>query len=395
MRTLRRRTYLVAGTTAALLVVLAVAVLSSGATTTAQVQRVPGASLPLPRGAAWYSETLDTSPATVGYGRQKPQRWVVEKWVTWRGDQFSRENRPGSHSDPGSYSTGDSEPGFGDWDALDVQTLPGTPAAVMRLLRSGRLEAGQDDRAERTSPLIWLAQLAAMLADDPNTPSARAAAFNAIESFPGLKQLGHVNDPQGRPGVAVAERAGNLHPLLVSTGPGCHNPVEGGAGCVGVAQPAAAYQLELIFDPADDQVLAVRTFAVSNIPAAWIKSGETLYEVSYLKGEVVAHPNIPPPPRPNPPTIQSVPWQLAHVSGRHVTANWESGTCLPSLKPRPRIKAVETSTAVTLTVLVHVVTGGGNTICAGVGLGGTLTVTLAHPVGSRKILHGRVTDRDR
>jgi hypothetical protein len=50
---------------------------------------------------------------------------------------------------------------------------------------------------------------------------------------------------------------------------------------------------------------------------------------------------------------------------------------------------------VTLTVHVHVVKGGGNAICAGVGLGGTLSTTLASPVGSRQVLHGKVTDRDR
>jgi hypothetical protein len=30
-----------------------------------------------------------------------------------------------------------------------------------------------------------------------------------------------------------------------------------------------------------------------------------------------------------------------------------------------------------------------------VGLGGTLAATLAHPIGDRRILHGRVTDHDR
>jgi hypothetical protein len=350
---------MVSGVSAALLALVATWALSSGAHQ-AQAQNGTARSLPLPRGAAWYSETLDTSPTPVAYGRQKPRRLLLQKWLTWQGDLFNRENKPGSHSDPGSYITGDSEPGFGDWDALDVHTLPTTPAGVMRLLQSGRLEAGQGDRAERRSPLIWLAQLAAMLADDPNRLSARTAAFKAIEGFPGLKQLGQVRDPQGRLGVAVAEQAGNLHPLIVATGPGCHNP-NGGAGCIGVATPKGAYQLELIFDPTDEQVLAVRTIAASNIPTAWIKPGETMYEVSYLKGQVITHPDIPAPPTPNPPTIQSVPWHLANVNGRKLTVNWESGTCDPSLKPRPRIRAVGTGSTVTLTVLVDVVTGKGNT----------------------------------
>jgi hypothetical protein len=78
-----------------------------------------------------------------------------------------------------------------------------------------------------------------------------------------------------------------------------------------------------------------------------------------------------------------------------VTVRWESGTCDPSLRPQPVINALETSSSVTLTVQVHVVKGGGNSICAGVGLGGTLSTMLASPVGSRQIRRGKVTDRDR
>ena len=68
-----------------------------------------------------------------------------------------------------------------------------------------------------------------------------------------------------------------------------------------------------------------------------------------MAGKVVMHPPIPPAPRPHP-SIQSVPWQLGHVAGRRVSVRWVSGTCDPQLK---------------------------------------------HQVGGRRILHGRVTDRDR
>jgi hypothetical protein len=299
----------------------------------------------------------------------------------------------GSPSDVGDYSTGDSEPGFGDWDAVDVHTLPATAAGVLGLLKSGRLEVGQTDRAERKSPLIWLAQLAAMLADDPNSPGARVAAFEAIDGFPGLLRLGQVRDPQGRFGIGVAEQASNLHPLSIATGPGCKSPY-GGAGCVGVAEPAGRYELQMIFDPATHTVLGVRTIAVNAIPAARIKPRTAIYRVSYLQGKLVAHPDIPPPPHPVPPSVESVPWHLGQVSGRHVTVRWSSGTCDPSLRPRPRIDVVETSSSVTLTVLVQVVKGGGGSICAGVGLGGTLSTTLAHPIGRRAITHGKVTDHD-
>lgn len=349
------------------------------------------APLPLPRGAAWYSQTLDTSAATVANDRLKPQRELLQKWVTWQGEEFTRQGPAGSKPAFGGYFTGDSEPGFGDWDALDVHTLPSTAAGVLRLLESGRLEAGQSDRAERTSPLIWLAQLAAMLADDPNTPASRAAAVSAIAGFPGLQRLGQVRDPQGRLGAAVAEVASNLHPLVVAAGRGCPSPY-GGAGCVSAARPKGRYELEMIFDPSDDTVLAVRTIALSAIPAAWIKAGTAIYQVSYRPGSVVAHPRIPPPPRALPPTIESVPWHLARVRGRRLTIRWQSGTCDPSVRPQPRIDVVETKHTIRVTVLVHVVKAGGSSICAGVGLGGTLSTTLAHPVGNRKIAHGKLTD---
>jgi hypothetical protein len=178
-------------------------------------------------GSAWLSETLNTSPPTVATGRRTFQADVVRKWVTWQGQEFIQDTPVGDRAFPGAYAVGDSEPGFGDWDALNVHTLPATAAGIRKLLSSGRLEAGQDRveaRVEAKSPLIWLAQLAAMLADDPNTPAAHQAAFTVIEQLPGLQQLGTVRDPQGRTGTAVAEQASNLYPLLIATGPGCANP---------------------------------------------------------------------------------------------------------------------------------------------------------------------------
>jgi hypothetical protein len=353
-------------------------------------------ALPLPPGAAWYSEALDTSAPTVANGLPRdrgPAHLLVQKWVTWQGNEYEKDSAPGLRLGPGGYSVGDSEPGFGDWDALRVHTLPTSVASVMRLLKSGRLEQGQTDPAERTSPLIWLAQVAAMLADDPNTPASRLATFKAIYSFPGLVRLGRVRDPQGRLGIAVGERASNLHPLLTATGRGCRSPF-GGSGCVSVGKPSGSYELELIFDPSSHAVLAVRTVALSAIPAGWIKAGTVMREVTYLQGKIVLHPGIPPFPRPPQPTVESVPWHLLRVSRRRITVGWSSGTCASTLKPDPSIKAVETPSAVTLMVLVHVVKAGQGILCAGVGLGGTLSTTLASPLGHRSLVHGVVTDRD-
>jgi hypothetical protein len=120
----------------------------------------------VPEGAAWFSEAVDTSAPTVISNRPAGAAYLW-KWLLWSGELFASGGRKGVAIGQGGYGWGDAEPGFGDWDALSVDTLPETPAAVMQLLRSGRLAAGQSDPAERTSPLIWLAQLAAMLADDP------------------------------------------------------------------------------------------------------------------------------------------------------------------------------------------------------------------------------------
>lgn len=352
-----------------------------------------GVTLPLPEGAAWFSETVDTSPRTA-FSNRPAGAEVLRKWLLWSGELFTRDSQKGLHGGPGQYSWGDSEPGFGDWDALDVHTLPETPVEVMRLLRGGRLEDGQMDRAERTSPLSWLAQLAAMLADDPTTPAAREAAFTAIGGFPGLEHLGIVRDSRGRLGVAVAESASSLRPVTIATGPTCTNPA-GGAGCIGAGEPVGTYRTVLIYDPTADRPLALRTVAVHAIPAARIKAGSVVYEVSYVQGHDVLHPNIPPPPPPETRTVRSVPWYLARVRGRTITVKWVSGTCDARVHPDPRIDVVEMARSITIRVLVHVVAANAGTVCAGVGLGGTLSTTLRHRVAGRRILHGVVTDRER
>jgi hypothetical protein len=63
---------------------------------------------------------------------------------------------------------------------------------------------------------------------------------------------------------------------------------------------------------------------------------------------------------PTRPTVESAPWHLTHVSGRHLTVHWSaSGTCNPSVAQKPRIDTVETNRSVTITVRVDVVKAGG------------------------------------
>ncbi|HZE04983.1 MAG TPA: hypothetical protein VE127_07160, partial [Solirubrobacteraceae bacterium] len=320
----RRGALAVCGVAAA--AVLVVTVLSTSGATERRMAGQAGA-LSLASGAAWYSETIDSSAPTLLRDRTRGPE-VLRKWLTSSGYRFERVSIRGLRRFPGSYAIGDSEPGFGDWDALDVHSLPATAPGVLRLLRSGRLEQGQSDPAERGSPLIWLAQLSAMLADDPTTPAIRQAAFAAIARFPGLEHLGRVRDPRGRPGIAVAETAGNLHPVAVATGPGCTNPA-GGSGCTSVAEPSGTYRTELVFDPATDRPLGLVTTAVRAIPAADIVAGTAVYAVSYVQGRVVANPHLPPPPQPPHRTVQSVPWHLRQARGRTLKVSWQSGTCDP------------------------------------------------------------------
>ncbi len=110
-------------------------------------------------------------------------------------------------------------------------------------------------------------------------------------------------------------------------------------------------------------------------------------------GSASAGSSAPPAPLPSRPTVESVSWHLAHVSGRHVTVHWRSsGTCNPSVPAKPRIDVIETSSIVTITVQVHVVKVDRHGNCVGVGLGGTLHTMLTRPVAGRKIAHGTVTD---
>lgn len=150
----------------------------------------------------------------------------------------------------------------------------------------------------------------------------------------------------------------------------------------------------MIFDPSTDTVLAVRTIALNSIPTAKIPAGTPVYVASYLTGEVVFHPPIAPiPVRPRP-TVQTPGASSARALAvsRSVTS---PGTCDPTLAPRPRVALRQASNSITLTVLLHVVKDGGGTICAGVGLAGRASATLNHPIGSRRLLHGKVTDHEK
>lgn len=345
----------------------------------------------------WYSRILDTSAPTVANGRGKPGPQTLEKWADRDGHRFLRTTIPGSSklTDLG-FLVGGGPPGFADWDPLGVTTLPGTPLAIRALLSSARLSGSypRASAAERHSPLTELAELAAMLADDPTTPGERAAAITVVDRLPGLRRLGTSHDAHGHAEITVAERATGLHPFVVAAGPGCHSPY-GGRGCVRTATPRGSFELRLTYDPTSNRPRSVETVALRAIPRARITAGSAVYRVSYQAGRSVKHPHIPPLPTPARAAEQSVPWTLRGAVGRTIRVSWQSGTCLPGVAPHAHIRAIATPHAVTIAVIARVAKAGPGSICAGVGLGGTLSTTLAHPIAGRTIKHATVTDHDR
>jgi len=92
----------------------------------------------------------------------------------------------------------------------DVQQLPTTPAALKKRLLSMRepeLDSGQ--APADTAAWLW-SETGQMLSEWPLTPRTRAAAYRMLAGLPGIRSVGRVTDPLGRPGVAVA-RTGYDH----------------------------------------------------------------------------------------------------------------------------------------------------------------------------------------
>jgi hypothetical protein len=348
-----------------------------------------------PSGDWWYSQTLDTSAPTVANGRGKPGTEIVEKWTDRRGHEFLRETFPGktTFNDLG-YGTQGGPPGFADWDPLGITTLPGTPKAIKALLTRRQLAGDYPVAADQRTALSKLAELTAMLADDPTTIRQRTAALSVIDHLPDLKQISVTQSPDGQSETIVAERAAGLHPLLIAGGPGCHDPY-GGDGCNSTAAPPGSFELRLTYDPTTIRPLSVQTIALHSIPPARIRAGEVMYRVQYLAGHAVTHPHIPALPQPPRIGEQSVPWTLLKASGRTIRVRWESGTCLPGLAAHPHLRLKTSARAVTIAVIARVARAGVSSLCAGVGLQGTLSTTLTSPIAHRAIRHAAVTDHDK
>jgi hypothetical protein len=62
---------------------------------------------------------------------------------------------------------------------------------------------GEAVRQELPTERLWN-ETPNLLAEWPLTPRTRAAAYRMLADLPGIRSIGRVTDPLGRPGVAVA-----------------------------------------------------------------------------------------------------------------------------------------------------------------------------------------------
>ena len=86
----------------------------------------------------------------------------------------------------------------------DVRRLPTTPAALQRKLLSMRApEPGGAQDMDAEARWLW-AETPNLLFEWPLTPRTCAAAYRILAGLPGIRSVGRVTDPLGRPGVAVA-----------------------------------------------------------------------------------------------------------------------------------------------------------------------------------------------
>jgi hypothetical protein len=96
--------------------------------------------------------------------------------------------------------------------AEELRKLPSDPAALARMFLSdaemGRAMGMSPKSGRAPSPgqaayaKIW--RVASLLGGAPVPPKARAGLMRALAAQPGVQAIGHVTDPLGRPGVALA-----------------------------------------------------------------------------------------------------------------------------------------------------------------------------------------------
>ncbi|NUP17894.1 MAG: CU044_5270 family protein [Streptomyces sp.] len=97
--------------------------------------------------------------------------------------------------------------GLGQFTYQELQELPTDPGELRELLCEGSVElAGGRSGAPKhcDGPKSVLDQVFSVLSDTPVPPKVRAGLMRLITDYPGVRQLGTVTDPLGRPAVGLA-----------------------------------------------------------------------------------------------------------------------------------------------------------------------------------------------
>lgn len=108
------------------------------------------------------------------------------------------------------------ESAFADGSLQDLRKLPTDPAELRRYFLT-HTDSSQGGRQSWQSDTEWLCDAAGrLLAFEPVTPQVREAAYRMLAELPDVHIVGRVQDPLGRPGVAVGVRGtGDMEDRLV------------------------------------------------------------------------------------------------------------------------------------------------------------------------------------
>jgi hypothetical protein len=103
--------------------------------------------------------------------------------------------------------------------AAQFRRMPTRPRQVMALLRRYAIKARcRSSGCSTVDQIIWSEAL--MLLQDPVSAPVRAATFKVMAGLPGVRLIGQMTDPLGRPGYAIAP--GRQYP---NPNPGDFNPL--------------------------------------------------------------------------------------------------------------------------------------------------------------------------
>jgi hypothetical protein len=337
-RSRRRWRMRVAGAAAAALIVLSVGVISLGggsgqasaaARVLEQTARSAANGLAAPRlhpGQAWFTSELGliaSSWEPVTPGPLPPsttvlpssravaeERFRFENWIFYNGDGRTRGGHVGrarffgSASERARWIANGAQPrmtvatgggvtisngftvGTKNLTYQQVLDFPTDPTGVLRFL-TGAQPAGSNVLDGATNLLVQV----------PLLPAARAAVFRALAKLPGVRYLGPVRDPLGRPGVAVAIYQSAVGYVLGING---RTPT-----------PVTHLRSELIFNPQTAGLLAQETLLLNPPHIPGVRAPFAISWTAYVTSRVVAQSSAPtlkqlgyrpPPPLHLPPT---------------------------------------------------------------------------------------------